>query len=173
MASPSFEVLALGPMSSGINYQARVTSRTRFLFSKCQRSALVVRSTWLSTCNMAGILSMLGSCPTMSNKSPSGQIMVCHVYDGTYQRVMTIACCDCQSEDNDAQVLLWHNLNHVMARHGIPKPHFKKFIGNSAQANWNVVKIVYGSGDPKFPIDGRERTCYFHWTQSLEKHTKL
>jgi len=30
--------------------------------------------------------------------------MVCHVYDGTYQRVMTIACCDFQSEDNDTQV---------------------------------------------------------------------
>jgi hypothetical protein len=30
--------------------------------------------------------------------------MAAHVYDGTYQRVMTIACCDFQSEDKDAQV---------------------------------------------------------------------
>ena len=28
--------------------------------------------------------------------------MACHVYDATYQRVMTIACCDFQSEDKDA-----------------------------------------------------------------------
>ena len=29
--------------------------------------------------------------------------MACHVYDGTYQCVMTITCCDFQSEDKDAQ----------------------------------------------------------------------
>ena len=98
--------------------------------------------------------------------------MACHVYDWTYQRVMTISCCDFQSEDKDAQVIFWNNLNHVMRRHGIPMPQFRGFMANSAQANWNAVRIVYGSGDPKVPIKGRERTCYFHWTQSLEKHTK-
>ena len=41
--------------------------------------------------------------------------MACHVYDATYQRVMTIACCDFQSEDKDAQIIFWKNLNHVMA----------------------------------------------------------
>jgi hypothetical protein len=85
--------------------------------------------------------------------------MACHVYDGTYQRIMTIACCNFQSKDKDAQVLFWHNLNHVMARHGIPKPHFKGFMVDNAQANWNAVRIVYGFGDPKVPIDGREKTC--------------
>jgi hypothetical protein len=44
----------------------------KFLFSKCLRSAMVLGSTWLSVCNLAGISSMLGSCPTMSNASPSG-----------------------------------------------------------------------------------------------------
>ena len=28
--------------------------------------------------------------------------MACHVYDSTYQWVMTIVCCNFQSEDNDA-----------------------------------------------------------------------
>jgi hypothetical protein len=98
--------------------------------------------------------------------------MAAHVYDGTYQRVMTISCCDFQSEDKDAQVLFWQNLNHVMARHGIPHPTFIGFMADSAQANWNAVRIVYGSGDPKIPMEGRERTCFFHWKQSLEKHTK-
>src|SRR6202161_3696409 len=81
--------------------------------------------------------------------------MACHVYNGTYQRIMTIVCCDFQSEDKDAQVLFWHNLNHVMSRHGFPKPHFKGFMADRAQANWNAVRIVYASGDPKVPMDGR------------------
>lgn len=99
--------------------------------------------------------------------------MACHVYDGTFQRILTIACCDFQSEDKDAQVLFWQNLNNVMGRHGIPLPYFKGFMADSAQANWNAVRIVYGTGDPKVPLQGRERTCAFHWSQSLEKHTRL
>ena len=45
-------------------------------------------------------------------------------------------------------------------------------MADSAQANWNVVRIVYGGGDPTVPMEEWERTCLFHWTQSLEKHTK-
>jgi hypothetical protein len=61
--------------------------------------------------------------------------MACHVYDSTYCRVMTIAVCDMQSKDAAAQMVLWKNLNDVMARHGIPKPKFKGFMADSAQAN--------------------------------------
>jgi hypothetical protein len=71
--------------------------------------------------------------------------MVAHVYDGTYQRIMTISCCDFQSKDNEAQMLFWQNLNHIMARHGIPHPTFIGFMADSAPANWNDVRIVYGS----------------------------
>ena len=46
--------------------------------------------------------------------------MACHVYDATYQRVMTIACYNFQSENKNIQIILWKNLNHVMARHGVP-----------------------------------------------------
>ena len=59
-----------------------------------------------------------------------------------------------------------------MARYGVPNPVFKGFMVDSAQANWNAVKIVYGSRDPKVPIEGRERTSFFYWTQSLKKHIK-
>jgi hypothetical protein len=69
-------------------------------------------------------------------------------------------------------VLFWQNLNHVMARHGIPHPIFIGFMADSVQANWNVIRIVYGSRDPKVPMEGRECTCFFNWKQSLEKHTK-
>ena len=45
-------------------------------------------------------------------------------------------------------------------------------MADSAQANWNAVRIVYGDGNPASPLVNRERTCLFHWTQSMEKHTK-
>ena len=61
--------------------------------------------------------------------------MACHVYDSTYCRVMTIACCDMQSEDVDAQMVFWKNLNAVMKRHGVDMPNFKGFMADSAQAN--------------------------------------
>jgi hypothetical protein len=48
----------------------------------------------------------------------------------------------------------------------------QRFMADSAQTNWNIVRIVYGSGDPKVPMEGRECTFFFHWKQSLEKHTK-
>ena len=98
--------------------------------------------------------------------------MGCHVYDSTYCRVMTIACCDMQSEDTDAQIVFWKNLNAVMERHDIPNPQFMGFMADSAQANWNALRIIYGNGNPKDPMVDRERTCYFHWSQSFEKHNK-
>jgi hypothetical protein len=61
--------------------------------------------------------------------------MACHVYDSAYCRVMTITVCDMQSEDAVAQMVLWKNLNDVMARHGVPEPKFKEFMADSAQAN--------------------------------------
>ena len=92
--------------------------------------------------------------------------------DFLYCKVMTIAVCDMQSKDCTAQVLLWRNLNSVVQRHGVDDIQFKGFMANSAQANWNTVQIVYGGGDPTVPMEERKRTCLFHWTQSLEKHTK-
>ena len=89
--------------------------------------------------------------------------MACHVYDSAYYRVITIAVCDMQSEDAAAaQMVLWKNLNDVMARHGVPSPKFKGFATDSAQANWNVVKVIYGSGDATIPMKDRERTCLFY-----------
>ena len=40
----------------------------------------------------------------------------CHVYDSRYYKVLTIACCDMQSEDGATQILFWENLNSVMAK---------------------------------------------------------
>ena len=48
---------------------------------------------------------------------------------------------------------------------------FKGFMADSAQANWNVVRKVYGSGDPGVCMEGRECTCLFHWTLCLQRAT--
>ena len=88
--------------------------------------------------------------------------MMCHMYDSTYCPVMTIACCDMQSEDIKAQLVFWKNLNTVMKRHGMGKPYFKDFMADSAQADWNAVPVVYGSGNKEDCMDDWERTCQFH-----------
>lgn len=97
--------------------------------------------------------------------------LACHVYDTTYCKVMTIACCDMQSEDAVAQTLFWENLNKVMAENGVPNVNFKGFMADSAQANWIAVRKVYGSGNPDEPMEDRERTCFYHWSANLDKYT--
>jgi hypothetical protein len=59
-----------------------------------------------------------------------------------------------------------------MVNNGLPHPNFKGFMVDSAQANWNAICIVYGSNDQTQPMVDKECTCYFHWTQSMDKHTK-
>jgi hypothetical protein len=44
----------------------------------------------------------------------------------------------------------------------------QSFMADSAQANWNAIRIVYGSGDPKVPMENRECTCLLLWTTSLK-----
>jgi hypothetical protein len=43
---------------------------------------------------------------------------------------------------------------------------------DNAQANFSVVRTIFGSGIPSEPMENRERTCQFHWRMSLEWHTK-
>lgn len=102
----------------------------------------------------------------------SSTTMACHVYNASYYRVMTIAACDMQSEDSVAETIVWRNLKAVMACHDVPNPKFKDYMANIAQANWNSVRIVNGIGDASVAMVNKERTCLFHWAQSLEKHTK-
>ena len=66
---------------------------------------------------------------------------------------------------------MWKCLNEVMARHGINPVNFKGFMADSAAANWNAVRKMYGSGDPKLVMEVRERTCLLHWMTSLNRHT--
>jgi hypothetical protein len=69
--------------------------------------------------------------------------MACHVYDPTYCKVMFIAIYDMQSKDIKAQCIFWRKLNAIVLKKGVANPNFKGFMADSAQANWNVVCIIY------------------------------
>ncbi len=43
---------------------------------------------------------------------------------------------------------------------------------DNTQTNWNVVRIVYGLGDPSIRMVDKEHTYLFHWSHSIDKHTK-
>lgn len=64
------------------------------------------------------------------------------------------------------------NLNYVKARNGVPKVNFKGFMAKNALANRIAVKNIYGEGGPSLPMEGRECTCLFHQSQSLENVTQ-
>jgi hypothetical protein len=44
--------------------------------------------------------------------------MACHVYNLAYCKVMTIAICDMQSKDIEAQHIMWTKLYETMLKHG-------------------------------------------------------
>jgi hypothetical protein len=46
-----------------------------------------------------------------------------------------------------AQCILLKKLNAIVLKKGVTNPNFKWFMVDSAQANWNVVHIVYGIRD--------------------------
>ncbi len=45
-------------------------------------------------------------------------------------------------------------------------------MANNTQANWNVIRIIYGFGDPFAKMVDKKYTYLFHWTKSLNRHTK-
>ena len=77
--------------------------------------------------------------------------MTCHVYNSKHCKVLTIACCDMQSEDARAHIVFWEILNVVMLENGVPNVNFKGFMADNAQANWIAVRKIYEDGDPLFP----------------------
>jgi hypothetical protein len=42
---------------------------------------------------------------------------------------MTIAICDMQFEDINAQQIMWTKFNETMLKHGFPKPKFQNIHG--------------------------------------------
>ncbi len=68
---------------------------------------------------------------------------------------------------------MWRKLNKVMEKNGIHNPNFKGFMADNAQANWNIIQIVYGSRYPSEPRVDREQTCFFHRNQSLDTKQRI
>lgn len=85
------------------------------------------------------------------------------------QEVQTIATCEMRTEDNRAEAKFWLCINKVMEKKGFAQPNFTGLMVDEAQANWIAVRDVNNNGDV---IKGRERSCHFHWEQSLVNHKK-
>ena len=56
-----------------------------------------------------------------------------------------------------------------MEKKGFAPPDFTGFMADEAQTNWIAVRDVYNNGNV---MKGRERSCHFHWEQSLVNHNK-
>lgn len=95
--------------------------------------------------------------------------MAAHVYDPFVKELLTIATCEFKVEDTHAQEEFWNLLNRIVKEGGFEKPEFRGFMADEASANWNAVCNVYYHGK-KMP--NKERSCSFHWEQSMVKHTK-
>ena len=95
-----------------------------------------------------------------------------HVYDPVFCKVMTICVCDMMCKMADAQEQMWLSMINLLGRHGVENVNFKGFMADSAQANFNAVRKIFGSGDRSIPMEGKERTCQFHWSMALDRHTR-
>ena len=87
-----------------------------------------------------------------------------HVYDPVYCKVMTIAVCDMMCKMAKAQDKMWWSMLLVLDQHGVKNVNFKGFMADSAQANFNTVRRIFGSGDKNDSMDGnlerRERANF-------------
>lgn len=86
------------------------------------------------------------------------------------QELLTIATYEMKEEDMEAQCLFWDSLNEVMEKNGCKPADFCGFMADEAQANWNAIRHVFNNGKDNILI-GRERSCLFHWEQSMVGHT--
>ncbi len=59
---------------------------------------------------------------------------------------------------------MWRKLNTIVEKKGLGTTILKGFMADGAYENWNVVHIVYGTGDPTIKMVDKEWTCFFHWT---------
>ena len=67
---------------------------------------------------------------------------------------------------------MWILMLALLKCHGIENVNFKGFMADSAQTNFNAIRKICGSGDKSIPMEGKERTCQFHWSMALNRHTK-
>ena len=100
------------------------------------------------------------------------KILGVHVYDPEYYKIMTIVVCDMQSEKENAQEHIWLLMLTVLEKHGINSANFTGFVSDKAQTNFNIMRVIFGSGNPTILMANKERTCIFHQKMTLERLTK-
>jgi hypothetical protein len=66
---------------------------------------------------------------------------------------------------------MWTKLDDTMLKHSFPKPNFKGFMADNTQANWNMVKIIYGLKDSFMRMVDKECTYLFHCPFNHSIHT--
>jgi hypothetical protein len=53
-------------------------------------------------------------------------------------------------------------MNTLMLKHDLSNTNFKGFMADGAHVNWNVIKIIYGLGNPTICMVGKEH-IYLFW----------
>ncbi|KAL3686609.1 hypothetical protein R1sor_009183 [Riccia sorocarpa] len=94
-----------------------------------------------------------------------------HVYDHVLRYLTTIAICELKAEDQESMEIPWIQLNNLMVENGHRQAEFYGFMFDNAEVGWIAVRKVFWNGlhDQK---PEHERTCLFHFEQSLSLHTK-
>jgi len=67
---------------------------------------------------------------------------------------------------------MWKTFIKIIKKHGALNVNFKRFMVDSTEANFNVVRILFESGDLKILMENWEHTCFYYWTQSFDWHIK-
>ena len=49
-----------------------------------------------------------------------------------------------------------------MTKNIVPNINFKGFMADSAQANWNAMRMIYMDVDPNLSMVARELICFFY-----------
>ena len=65
--------------------------------------------------------------------------------------------------------MLRNSFGIIVKEASFQTPEFRGFMADEASANWNTIHKVYFNGERKLY---KERSCYFHWEQSMIEHTK-
>ena len=73
--------------------------------------------------------------------------------------MVTICVCDMKSKMAEHQKQMWRSLLMVMEKHGVKNVNFAGFMAESAQANFNAVREIFGSGNKNKSMKDKERTC--------------
>lgn len=66
-----------------------------------------------------------------------------------------------ESKDGATLTLFWENMDVVMAYKKVTIVFLKGFMADNAKTTYNVVRMIYGDGDPRLPMVGCEHTCFF------------